>query len=173
MKLNKYIFCFLFACFLSLPLQSFADNTMVQTSASVSGGQPSSHWLDKISNKIGLTPDQKGKLKGFYEEFDGKMKALHTEEQTLMKKLEDLVSKKATDKELTEVMDALAKNKEKSDAATKDRETLLSKILSPTQHAQLMIARSKSKLETMENAIKNALAKIKGKLEGNQTQNGK
>jgi len=139
-KLQIWAMVFVLAALLSVPLM--AQPRPAEGQGQGRGGD----WMNmekEAADKLGITPDQQDKLKTVKDQVMEKMKAVWKDQAGLMKQLRELVEKKASDAELSAVLNKLEANKKATQQARLDAMDQARSILTPLQQAKYTLWKAK------------------------------
>ena len=107
-----------------------------------SGGEHRYEWKhgDRDHDGLGLTSDQKAKLKSIEEAQKTALKPLMRKKRDLMIKLSEQVDDKAADSDIEHTLSDLKSTREAMQTETKRFKTQREAIFTPTQKARMMLA---------------------------------
>jgi Spy/CpxP family protein refolding chaperone len=125
------------ALFAALACGSFASK--VRADEEMGEKHHEMHW-DKMKADLGLSDEQVKKLKDSHKSMEEAMKPIHEKSHADMKKLKEQVDAKASDKDIQSTLDDLKKNHEEMEKQEEKHHDDMSSILTPTQHAKMMLA---------------------------------
>jgi Spy/CpxP family protein refolding chaperone len=101
------------------------------------------HHMGMMKDKLGLTDDQKAKMKEFHKSQQEKMKALMDQQKADLKSLKEKVDEKASDAELKAVLDKLSADRKAIQEAQEDMIKNMRAILTPMQQAKMALGMAK------------------------------
>ena len=107
--------------------------------------EESHHWKHDRGNEhehgdLGITNDQKSKLKSIMEAQEKALKPFWRKHRDLTIKLADLVEDKASDADITKTLSDLKENREAMETESKRFKGQREAVFTPTQKARMMLA---------------------------------